>query len=91
MLCGEIGLTGELRPVSGFERRLREAARLGFVTAIVPERNARTAADAAPAGLAVVAVPTLRDALVRVLGMSEGRSGTTTTAASVALKVGADA
>ena len=32
VLCGEIGLTGELRPVNGLERRLREAARLGFAT-----------------------------------------------------------
>ena len=27
---GEVGLLGELRPVTGLERRLREAARLGF-------------------------------------------------------------
>ena len=33
---GEVGLLGELRPVSGLERRLREAARLGFEQAIVP-------------------------------------------------------
>ena len=33
---GEVGLLGELRPVAGIERRLREAARLGFTTAIVP-------------------------------------------------------
>jgi DNA repair protein RadA/Sms len=33
---GEVGLLGELRPVPGLERRLREAARLGFRTAIVP-------------------------------------------------------
>jgi DNA repair protein RadA/Sms len=33
---GEVGLLGELRAVSGLERRLREAARLGFTRAIVP-------------------------------------------------------
>ena len=33
---GEVGLLGELRAVSGLERRLREAARLGFGRAIVP-------------------------------------------------------
>ncbi|HUR16426.1 MAG TPA: DNA repair protein RadA [Candidatus Limnocylindrales bacterium] len=88
VLCGEIGLTGELRPVSGLERRLREAARLGFVRAIVPERNARGATEAPPSGLTVIAVPTLRDALVKVLGMSEGR---VPTAETVALKVGVDA
>ncbi len=33
---GEVGLLGELRAVVGLERRLREAARLGFDRAIVP-------------------------------------------------------
>jgi len=40
LVCfGEIGLTGELRPVQQAEDRLREAARLGFTQAIVPDRN----------------------------------------------------
>jgi DNA repair protein RadA/Sms len=33
---GEVGLAGELRPVTGIPRRLAEAARLGFGTAYVP-------------------------------------------------------
>lgn len=33
---GEVGLAGELRPVSGLSRRLAEAARLGFAVALVP-------------------------------------------------------
>ena len=33
---GELGLAGELRPVTGIPRRLSEAARLGFHTAYVP-------------------------------------------------------
>jgi DNA repair protein RadA/Sms len=33
---GELGLSGELRPVPDLERRLAEAARLGFKRAIVP-------------------------------------------------------
>ena len=33
---GEVGLAGDLRRVSGMERRLAEAARLGFTTALVP-------------------------------------------------------
>jgi DNA repair protein RadA/Sms len=35
-LIGEVGLSGEARTVSQIERRLREAARLGFKRAIVP-------------------------------------------------------
>ena len=33
---GEVGLAGEVRPVPGLSRRLSEAARLGFTTAVVP-------------------------------------------------------
>jgi DNA repair protein RadA/Sms len=33
---GEVGLAGEIRAVTGIPRRLAEAARLGFRTAIVP-------------------------------------------------------
>ena len=47
---GEVGLLGELRAVSGLERRLREAARLGFGRAIVPAagRGERPSARAGP-------------------------------------------
>jgi DNA repair protein RadA/Sms len=34
--CGEIGLSGELRQVAQLERRLEEAARLGYRHAVVP-------------------------------------------------------
>jgi DNA repair protein RadA/Sms len=33
---GEVGLAGEVRPVSATAARLQEAARLGFTTALVP-------------------------------------------------------
>jgi DNA repair protein RadA/Sms len=37
---GELGLAGELRPVAYGEERLREAAKQGFTTALVPKDNA---------------------------------------------------
>jgi len=37
VVIGEVGLGGEVRRVPGIERRLREAARLGFEQAIVPQ------------------------------------------------------
>jgi DNA repair protein RadA/Sms len=37
---GEVGLTGELRPVAYGEERLREAAKQGFTTALIPRENA---------------------------------------------------
>jgi len=66
---GEIGLLGELRPVAGLERRLREAARLGFTQALVPP--GRGAVPVIP-GIAVVTVRTVRDALEAALGTTGG-------------------
>ena len=59
---GEIGLAGELRPVSGVRRRLAEAARLGFRGAIVPA-GCVAAADV-PAGLLLVEAADLATALL---------------------------
>jgi DNA repair protein RadA/Sms len=39
VVAGEVGLTGEVRAVSGLEARLREAAQLGFRQAVVPQSN----------------------------------------------------
>jgi len=36
---GEIGLAGEIRPVTNGQERLREAAKHGFKTAIIPKAN----------------------------------------------------
>jgi DNA repair protein RadA/Sms len=36
VVCGEVGLAGEIRQVPQAERRLAEAARLGFARAVVP-------------------------------------------------------
>jgi DNA repair protein RadA/Sms len=62
---GEIGLTGELRPVAYGEERLREAAKQGFTMAIVPADNApRVAID----GLKVKALARIDLALTAALG-----------------------
>lgn len=37
---GEVSLTGQLRPTAGLERRLAEASRLGFTSAVVPAAGA---------------------------------------------------
>lgn len=56
---GEISLTGQVRPVPRLEHRLREAARLGFMTALVPPMRT----PASIPGLRIVEVRSLRDAL----------------------------
>ncbi len=61
LVCfGELGLTGEVRPVPFGEERLREAAKQGFRRAIVPAANAPRRA---PEGLAVEGVARLEQAL----------------------------
>ncbi len=66
---GEIGLLGELRAVTGIERRLREAARLGFTRALVPPGRH---AQAPIPGIAIVSVRTIREALAVALGPAGG-------------------
>lgn len=38
-LCGEVGLSGEIRPVSRILQRISEAERLGFSRIIIPQAN----------------------------------------------------
>jgi DNA repair protein RadA/Sms len=61
---GEIGLTGEVRPVAYGEERLREASKQGFKVAVVPRDNAPR--KPLP-GLTVVPVSRVSDALGAVL------------------------
>ncbi len=42
VVFGEIGLSGEIRPVAHWDTRLKEAAKLGFAKAIVPQRRGNT-------------------------------------------------
>lgn len=65
---GEVGLSGELRPVPGVARRLAEAGRLGFQLALVP-----AGCGVQVPGLRVIEVVSLANAL-QVLGVRK-RSG----------------
>ena len=87
VLTGEIGLTGELRPVNQLERRLKEAARLGFERAIVPARVGRHSKgpDQSVIDLNIVRVSTLREALGAALGLTVDRRSET---AATAIPVG---
>lgn len=61
VLIGELGLSGELRMVGQMEARLREAAKLGFKTAIIPRRLRKS--QPWPKGIEVVEARALREAL----------------------------
>jgi len=67
---GEVGLAGEIRAVTGTTRRLAEAARLGFVRAVVPAGSLD--GGAAPAGMEILEVGDLAEA-VRVCGVAGDR------------------
>ena len=41
-MCGEVGLSGEVRPVSRIEQRVAEAEKLGFSHIIIPRYNMRS-------------------------------------------------
>ncbi|MGD0794745.1 MAG: DNA repair protein RadA [Dehalococcoidales bacterium] len=62
---GEVGLSGELRAVTQLERRLTEAARLGFKKCIIPKAGANSINH--PKDIEIIAVGTLREAVGRGL------------------------
>ncbi len=64
VVCGEVGLGGELRQVSQTDRRLAEAARLGFTRALLPRL-----APEPPEGIAAIRVGTLAEA-IEVAGLA---------------------
>ena len=67
LVCfGEIGLSGEIRPVPNGQERLREAAKHGFKTAIVPKANQP---QKATGELRVKGVSTLKEALEAVASL----------------------
>ncbi len=67
VVCGEVGLGGEIRQVGQMSRRLAEAARLGFTRAIVPSSS-----ESIHNGLCIQPAGTL----VEALSLAELRSST---------------
>ena len=66
---GEVGLAGDIRPVSGLPRRISEAARLGFTHVLVPTQPI---SGNLPAGMSVITV----DDVLHALGILGVRSPT---------------
>ncbi len=65
---GEVGLSGDVRPVTGVQRRLVEAARLGFTRALVP---VDPGAAPPPPGVRVTEVADVGMALAAVRALGE--------------------
>ncbi|MBF8268089.1 MAG: radA [Dehalococcoidia bacterium] len=68
----EVGLGGELRSVPQLERRLKEAARLGFRRAVIAQAQI---SDALGSGLELIATPTLADAVRKLFPRMRHRNG----------------
>ncbi|MFM9035204.1 MAG: DNA repair protein RadA [Mycobacterium sp.] len=66
VVFGEVGLAGDLRRVTGMERRLAEAGRLGFTAAVVPE-----GCGTPPEGLRTLEAATVDEALRAVLAFAD--------------------
>ena len=54
VIFGEVGLSGEIRPVANGQERLKEAAKLGFTTALISSLNRPKSASVA--GIDIIAV-----------------------------------
>ncbi len=66
VVFGEIGLGGEVRPVGQREARLREAAKLGFRSALVPRgRGGSGPVQRSPEGIAIDEIEHLADLVAR--------------------------
>jgi DNA repair protein RadA/Sms len=63
VLFGEVGLGGEVRGATQAGLRVREAAQMGFTRCVLPARNVP---DDAPAGIRLVGVRSLEEALERL-------------------------
>jgi len=61
MAIGEVGLTGEVRSVNQIEKRLNEAAKLGFTTCIIPQGNLKDVK--LPKEIEIIEVANIKDAL----------------------------
>jgi DNA repair protein RadA/Sms len=62
VIIGEVGLGGQVRPVSQLELRLKEAQKLGFKRAIVPQGQALSKLE-----LEIIPVARVADAIVEAL------------------------
>ncbi|MBQ2808069.1 MAG: DNA repair protein RadA [Bacteroidaceae bacterium] len=66
-MAGEVGLSGEIRPVNRIEQRIAEAAKLGFKRIIVPKSNTKRL-DTARFGIDVLPVSKVEEAFRLIFG-----------------------
>jgi DNA repair protein RadA/Sms len=63
---GEIGLGGEIRTVGHVEKRVQEAAKLGFKKVIIPHNNLKSVKG--HDGIEIIGVHTVNEAMEQLIG-----------------------
>lgn len=63
VVVGEVGLTGEIRPISNCDRILNEAEKMGFLNAVVPYRSLEKLKGSK---LNLIGVKTVREAIGKI-------------------------
>lgn len=66
-MAGEVGLSGEVRPVSRIEQRVAEAQKLGFTNIIIPRQN-MTSFKGKQLGINLIPVRKVEEALRHLFG-----------------------
>ncbi|MCH5169129.1 MAG: DNA repair protein RadA, partial [Prevotellaceae bacterium] len=66
-MAGEVGLSGEIRPVSRIEQRIAEAQKLGFSRILIPAHNIK-GLDPARYGIALTPVRRVVEAVRELFG-----------------------
>ena len=66
-MTGEVGLSGEIRPVSRIEQRIAEAGKLGFERIIIPSANMH-GLNTKKAGIEIVPVSKVEEAFKQLFG-----------------------
>ncbi len=67
-MAGEVGLSGEVRPVSRIEQRVSEAQKLGFTNIIIPNQNFHTFEARNIKGISIIPVRKVEEALRHLFG-----------------------
>lgn len=70
VVIGEIGLSGEVRPVADLVKRLEEAARAGFRQAVIPSQKLTKQLP----GLKLTPVKTISEALAKAIKATKGKA-----------------
>jgi len=66
VVCGEVGLAGEVRAVGNMDMRLREADRLGFKTFLMPASNKQRQEKTGSNNMRIIGVQTVQDVVEQI-------------------------